>query len=351
MAAPIGCNCASTSELSAPLVWSTIFRRSTDSPNELNCATTPGIADSGTEIKMIGAEQIVAESSATARPPPIERTARLAVPSLRVITACIFQPRSRNRWPSALPTRPAPIMEIADFVTVLGYRVGAFEHQSMHLIALILFGTIALFWVVHGLRVALGALQLPWLQDYPTTIDAHCPKVSLLLAARDEEEKLSVALQSLLQINYPSLEIIAANDRSTDGTSKILREAAERDSRLTIVSIAALPDGWLGKPHALQNAYEASTGDWLLFTDADVRFRPDAISRAITLANVKQLDHLTLMSDVEMHGFWERTVLTFFGLGFHLATNPRAASDPRSRAYIGIGAFQLVKRAAYEASG
>ena len=242
-------------------------------------------------------------------------------------------------------------MEIADFVTVLGYRVGVFEHQSMHLIALILFGTIALFWVVHGLRVALGALQLPWLQDYPTTIDAHCPKVSLLLAARDEEEKLSVALQSLLQINYPNLEIIAANDRSTDGTAKILREAAERDSRLTIVSIAALPDGWLGKPHALQNAYEASTGDWLLFTDADVRFRPDAMSRAITLANVKQLDHLTLMSDVEMHGFWEKTVLTFFGLGFHLATNPRAASDPRSRAYIGIGAFQLVKRAAYEASG
>jgi hypothetical protein len=57
------------------------------------------------------------------------------------------------------------------------------------------------------------------------------------------------------------------------------------------------------------------------------------------------------MTDVEMHGFWEKTVLTFFGLGFHLATNPRGVSDPRSTAYLGIGAFQLVKRAAYEASG
>jgi hypothetical protein len=71
----------------------------------------------------------------------------------------------------------------------------------------------------------------------------------------------------------------------------------------------------------------------------------------MSLANAKRLDHLTLMSDVEMHGFWEKTVLSFFGLGFHLATNPRGVSDPRSRAYIGIGAFQMVKRGAYEASG
>ena len=242
-------------------------------------------------------------------------------------------------------------MEIAYFVIVLGYRVGAFQHQSMHFLALILFGMIAIFWVLHGLRVAVGALQLPWLKNYALPENVHCPKVSLLVAARDEEEKLPLALQTLLQIDYPNLEIIAVNDRSTDGTEKILREAAGRDSRLKIVSIAALPDGWLGKPFALQNAYEASSGEWLLFTDADVRFRPDAVQRAMALANAKRLDHLTLMSDVEMHGFWEKTVLSFFGLGFHLATNPRAVSDPRSRAYIGIGAFQMVKRGAYEASG
>ena len=242
-------------------------------------------------------------------------------------------------------------MEIAYFVIVLGYRVGAFQHQSMHFLALILFGMIAIFWVLHGLRVAVGALQLPWLKNYALPENVHCPKVSLLVAARDEEEKLPLALQTLLQIDYPNLEIIAVNDRSTDGTEKILCEAAGRDSRLKIVSIAALPDGWLGKPFALQNAYEASSGEWLLFTDADVRFRPDAVQRAMARANAKRLDHLTLMSDVEMHGFWEKTVLSFFGLGFHLATNPRAVSDPRSRAYIGIGAFQMVKRGAYEASG
>ena len=242
------------------------------------------------------------------------------------------------------------MMEIACFGIVLGYRVGTFQHHSMHFLTLIL-GMIAVFWVLHGLRVAVGALQLPWLKNYDLEENPHYPKVSLLVAARDEEEKLPLALETLLNIDHPNLEIIAVNDRSTDGTERILREAAGRDSRLKIVSIATLPEGWLGKPFALQNAYEASSGEWLLFTDADVRFRPDAIRRAIALANAKHLDHLTLMSDVEMHGFWEKTVLSFFGLGFHLATNPRAVSDPRSRAYIGIGAFQLVKRAAYEASG
>jgi hypothetical protein len=221
----------------------------------------------------------------------------------------------------------------------------------MHVLGLLFFGLIALFWIGHGLRVAVGALQLPWLKNYLPANSADCPRVSVLFAARDEEEKLPLALETLLNIDYPGLEIVAANDRSTDGTAKILSAAARRNPRLKVVTIETLPEGWLGKPHALQRAYEAASGEWILFTDADVRFRIDAIRRAISLVQAKQLDHLTLLTDVEMHGFWERTVLTFFGLGFHLATNPRAVSDPRSRAYLGIGAFQLVKRTAYEASG
>jgi glycosyltransferase involved in cell wall biosynthesis len=242
-------------------------------------------------------------------------------------------------------------MEIANFFTMLGYRVGTFQHQFMRITGLVFFGIIAFFWIAHGLRVALGALTLPWLKDFAAAGDGECPRVTLLFAARDEEEKLPQALGTLQQIDYPTLEIVAANDRSTDNTQKILSDAARRDSRLKVMNIGDLPAGWLGKPHALQRAYEASSGEWLLFTDADVRFRPDAIRRAITLVQTKKLDHLTLMTDVEMHGFWEKTLLTFFGLGFHLATNPRGVSDPRSTAYLGIGAFQLVKRAAYEASG
>ena len=225
------------------------------------------------------------------------------------------------------------------------------RNQLMHLLGLFLFALIALFWVFHGVRVVWGALQLPRLRDYSPANDANCPKISLIFAARDEEEKLPAALATLKEIDYPALEIIAVNDRSGDCTGRILNDAAGRDFRLKIVNVQALPSGWLGKPHALQQAYEASSGEWLLFTDADVQFRPDALRRAIAMARARELDHLTLMGDLEMHGFWEKTVLTFFALGFYLATNPRGVSNPRSGAYLGIGAFQLLRRSVYLRAG
>jgi glycosyltransferase involved in cell wall biosynthesis len=221
----------------------------------------------------------------------------------------------------------------------------------MHLLVLFLFGSIALFWIFHGLRVGYGALHLPWIKDFARAEDADCPSVSLVFAARDEEEKLPAALATLAAIDYPRLEIVAVDDRSRDSTGRILDEFAGRHRRLHVVHVNGLPPGWLGKPHALQKAYENATGDWLLFTDADVRFAPDVLRRAITLVKQCDLDHLTLFGDVEMVGFWEKALITFFGLAFHIATDPYRVSNPHSRAYVGVGAFQLIKRSAYEACG
>jgi len=220
----------------------------------------------------------------------------------------------------------------------------------MHLIGLFLFSLIFLFWIVQGLRISRGALRLPHLENQ-APCETSCPSITLIFGARDEEEKLPRALSTLAEVDYPALEIIAVNDRSSDTTPTILREAARRDSRLKIVHVENLPEGWLGKPHALQKGYEGSKGEWLLFTDADVCFKPASLRRAMGMAQGLGLDHLTLMGDIEMHGFWEKTVLTFFALGFYIGTNPAAVSDPNSRAYLGVGAFQLVKRSAYEASG
>jgi len=192
---------------------------------------------------------------------------------------------------------------------------------------------------------------LPHLKDQAPCAPSDCPSVSLIFAARNEAEKLPQALATLKKIDYPALEIIAVNDRSTDATSAILRDAAEHDGRFKILNVDNLPQGWLGKPHALQCGYEVSKGEWLLFTDADVCFRPESLRRAMGMANLRGLDHLTLMGDVEMHGFWEKTVLSFFALGFYIGTNPAAVSDPNSRAYLGVGAFQLLKRHAYKMSG
>jgi glycosyltransferase involved in cell wall biosynthesis len=221
----------------------------------------------------------------------------------------------------------------------------------MHVLVLVLFGFIAFFWVFHGLRVAYGALHLPWIKDFACAEDADCPRISLLFAAREEEEKLPAALATLAGIDYPNLEIVAVDDRSRDATGHILDDFAGRHSRFRVVHVDELPPGWLGKPHSLQKAYENSDGEWILFTDADVRFAPDVVRRAATLMKEHSLDHLTLFGDVEMVGFWEKVLITFFGLAFYVANDPYRVSNPHSGAYVGVGAFQLMKRSAYEACG
>jgi glycosyltransferase involved in cell wall biosynthesis len=221
----------------------------------------------------------------------------------------------------------------------------------MHAFALVIFGGTAFVWVILGLRIAYGALKLPWIKDFSPIAGTVVPPISLLFAARDEEEKLPGALATLAQIDYPQLEIIGVDDRSEDATGQILDEFAASHPRFRAIHVKELPAGWLGKPHALQQAYEASSGEWLLFTDADVRFKTDVLRRAITMATERKLDHLTLFGDVEMVGFWEKVVVTFFGMAFHMATAPSEVINPKSGTYVGVGAFQLLKRSSYEAAG
>jgi glycosyltransferase involved in cell wall biosynthesis len=221
----------------------------------------------------------------------------------------------------------------------------------MHTFGLVFFSLVAAFWVFHGLRAAYGATKLPWIKDFAPAAASTCPSISLIFAARDEEEKLPAALATLAALDYPQLEIIAVDDRSQDATGRILDDFAAAHSRFRVVHVSEIPSGWLGKTHALQKGFEASSGEWLLFTDADVRFKADVIRRAVALAKQRNLDHLTLLCNVEMHGFWEKTLITFFGLAFHLATDAYRVSNPNSRAYVGVGAFQLLRRSAYEAIG
>jgi glycosyltransferase involved in cell wall biosynthesis len=221
----------------------------------------------------------------------------------------------------------------------------------MHFVVLFLLGIAALFWIFSGLQTAWGLLRLPWMKDYAPAEDKDCPRISLLFAARDEEEKLSGALERLAKIDYPDLEIVAVDDRSSDATGRILDTFAQKNERMRVVHVTELPAGWLGKPHGLQKAYESSRGEWLLFTDADVRFAPDSLRRAVTMVRAQKADHLTLFGDVLMDGFWETVLLTFFGLAMHVGNESHRVSNPNSRAYIGVGAFQLIRRSAYEACG
>jgi len=192
---------------------------------------------------------------------------------------------------------------------------------------------------------------MPSLADAEPLPDAQCPMVSILFAARDEAENLPGALATFLTLDYPNYEVIAVDDRSEDGTGAILDAAANLDKRLKPVRVDALPPGWLGKPHALEQAYEHASGEWLIFTDADVHFAPDLLRRTITLANAREWDHVTLLGAVKMFTFGEKIAMTFFAMAFAIGTRPWAASDSNSRAYNGVGAFQMIRRSTYEAIG
>jgi glycosyltransferase involved in cell wall biosynthesis len=221
----------------------------------------------------------------------------------------------------------------------------------LHLFLEAVVGLVAFSWLALAISAGLGVRKIPSVYSVAPFPDAECPTVSILFAARDEEEKLPGALATFLALDYPQYEVLAVDDRSADSTNTILQAAAQKDPRLKVLRVDSLPTGWLGKPHALQRAYENSSGDWLVLTDADVHFAPDVLRRAIALAEKNRWDHLPLLADAKLFTFGEKMVMTFFACAFMLATRPWSVSNPKSPAYIGVGAFQLIRRSAYEKMG
>lgn len=219
-----------------------------------------------------------------------------------------------------------------------------------------LLGCIAFAWLLAAVDLAYGARTIPALSQVQVRTPGGggregAPRISILFSALDEAEKLPVALKTFLAQDYPDYEVIAVDDRSEDATGNILDAAARENPRLKVVHVTSLPAGWLGKPHGLQKAFEHSTGEWLVLTDADVRFEPDVLRTAMALAEQKHWDHLTLLSHAEMFTVGEKIAMTFFGMAFMMGLRPWAASNPKSSAYVGVGAFQLIRRSAYEKMG
>jgi glycosyltransferase involved in cell wall biosynthesis len=180
---------------------------------------------------------------------------------------------------------------------------------------------------------------------------AAAPRVSAIIPACNEERHIESALTSVLAQQYPDLEVIAINDRSTDATGAILDRIAMTNPRLKAVHIRELPPGWLGKNHALQYGADRSSGEWLLFTDADVIMDPTTIARAVRFAVERPVDHLAVPPKAVVGGFLSKIFLGGFALLFTMHTKPWKVSDPDASAHIGIGAFNLVRASAYRAVG
>jgi glycosyltransferase involved in cell wall biosynthesis len=147
------------------------------------------------------------------------------------------------------------------------------------------------------------------------------------------------------------MEITVVNDRSTDRTGEILGRMAREDPRLRVVYVSELPSGWLGKNYAMQSAAERATGQWLLFTDADVLFEPSLLKRTIGYAQQQQVDHLAMLPQPQMPTWLLETFVVMFGLCFCTMTRLWNVGNPRSKAFVGVGAFNLVRAEAYRQIG
>lgn len=195
----------------------------------------------------------------------------------------------------------------------------------------------------------LFAAQMPRLDPAPpATTVGPVPKVSVVIAARNEEVDLPTTLDALAVQEYPNLEVVVVEGGSTDRTPEVL---AARAGRVRPVAEPPLPPGWVGKNWACWTGAEATDGEWLLFLDADVRLAPSAVGTVLAWAEREEAALATIAPRVEMLGPWERTVLPFYIQ--MVLTHLRAphVNRARSRAALVNGQFWLVRRAEYAALG
>ena len=196
-----------------------------------------------------------------------------------------------------------------------------------------------------------GTRGIPFLSSVEPSPDFSGPTLSVIVAARNEAKKIRPALLSLLQQDYPVLEVIVVNDRSADGTGQILEEMSLKHPRLQTLTVDHLPKGWLGKNHALHLGSRKASGELFLFTDADVVMHPSTLSRAVHYLQDRGRGHLTLGADFILSGIWLKMFVAAFGLFFFSFLCPWKAKDPSSRSYVGVGAFNLVRREVYREIG
>ena len=227
--------------------------------------------------------------------------------------------------------------------------------QTFHWIA---GSTLALAWFS---RIVESAFGMPSVADIarpewdrrPATTGRE-PRVSIIVPACNEQEDIRETLVQLLALDYSNYEIIAVNDRSTDGTGQIMDEVAasfQAHGRLKVVHISELPAGWLGKTHAMWVAGKQATGDWLLFTDADVLFKPHSLRRALAYAEAERADHVVLFPRMIMKRPSAKMMIAFFQALFVFGHRPWKVADPKARDHMGVGAFNLVRRTVYDAVG
>lgn len=181
----------------------------------------------------------------------------------------------------------------------------------------------------------------------PRTPDSW-PSVSAIIPSRDEERSITGALRSRLADDYPDLRLVVVDDRSTDSTPRLIEALAREDERIVSLRIDELPQGWLGKVHALDRGVEAARGEWLLISDADVHMAPGGLRKAVAYCEDEGLDFLALVPEFRSESFIVNVLWTVFMRTLGTFVDPGAVRDPRSKVAMGSGAFMLARRSTFD---
>jgi glycosyltransferase involved in cell wall biosynthesis len=214
---------------------------------------------------------------------------------------------------------------------------------------LVFVATCSLVYSLASLIAIVRALRsVPNLRELERAPPVRWPRVSLIVPARDELAELEPAITSRLGDGYPELEVIIVDDRSSDGTGALADAIAARDARVVVEHVSALPDGWLGKVHALARGVARARGEWLLFSDADVHYSPGTLRRAIAYLESEQADHLSVVPEMRARTFLVGVVQAVFLRLVVAGSRLHSVADPHSSAAFGGGLFSLVRRSALE---
>jgi glycosyltransferase involved in cell wall biosynthesis len=208
-------------------------------------------------------------------------------------------------------------------------------------------------WLAIAALALFGALSLRRLPLAPAAPLSGLPFVSVIFAARDEAARLETTLRQLAAQRGVRLEIVAVDDRSRDETPSLLARLRAEIPQLVPERVDELPAGWLGKCHALHVGSRLARADWLLFTDGDIWLSPDVVSRAVSQALADGVDQLTLTPHIASPRaggafLYEACLLP---LTLSMSVMGALVNRDHPRSFIGIGAFNLIRRARYDAIG
>lgn len=219
--------------------------------------------------------------------------------------------------------------------------------EPMELFFLVLALTVLVVTCLAAVDLTSGLGRMGRLSEVPRLDGVKPPRISIIVPACNEEKNIREAMLTQLQQGYTNFEVIAINDRSTDGTGKILDELSHQHQTLRVLHLSDLPKGWMGKAHALQRGAEIAGGDYLLFTDGDISMESSALSRAVHHMEKEKLDHLSVIFKNSSKGWLLNSLILESGAALLQLFRPWLAKKDNSPQFIGVGAFNLVKRTSY----